>query len=74
MGRGSGKWQVVILRALRGSRPFPLRGRTQAETAALLRAARTLEAAGQCVLVKGSDPSGKAVTYAAAPGQYPAGR
>ena len=39
MSRGPGKWQLVILRALRRPGIFPLQGRTADETAALLRAA-----------------------------------
>ena len=66
MGRASGS--SAILRALRRPGLFPLRGRTAAETAALMRAARKLEAAGQCVVVKGPGPSGRAVPYAAPPG------
>ena len=67
MSRGPGKWQVVILRSLRRPGLFPLRGRTAAETTALLRAARILEAAGQCVIVRKIGPSGRAMNYAAPP-------
>jgi hypothetical protein len=68
MSRGPGKWQLVILRALRGPGLIPLRGRTAAETAALLRAARKLEAAGQCAVVRKPGPTGRTMNYAAPPG------
>jgi hypothetical protein len=67
MSRGPGKWQIVILRALRRPGLFPLRGRTAAETIALLRAARILEAAGQCVIVRKLGPTGRVMNYAAPP-------
>jgi hypothetical protein len=67
MSRGPGKWQAVILRALRGPRGFLLRGRTADETAALLRAARSLEAAGRCVVVRRRGAHGRLVPYAAPP-------
>ena len=59
MSRGPGKWQLVVLRALRRPGLFPLRGRTAAETVALLRAARKLEAAGQCIVVRKRGPTGR---------------
>ena len=58
----------MILRALRGPALFPLRGATAAETAALLRAARKLEAAGQCVVVRKRGQGGRPESYAAPPG------
>ncbi|HVS36605.1 MAG TPA: hypothetical protein VMS17_13670 [Gemmataceae bacterium] len=69
MSRGPGKWQLVILRALRRSGLFPLQGLTAAETAGLLRAARKLEAAGQCVIVRKLGPAGRTIPYAAPPGR-----
>jgi hypothetical protein len=69
MSRGPGRWQLTILRGLRESSLFPLRGATAAETAALVRAARKLEEAGQCVVVRRSGEGGGAVIYAAAPGK-----
>ena len=65
MSRGPGKWQIVILRAVRRPGLFPCAGRTAAETTALLRAARVVEAAGQCVIVRKFGPSGRAMNYAA---------
>ena len=68
MSRGPGKWQRTILRALRGRGPFPLRGTTASETAALVRAARKLEASGVCVIVvRPGKEGGRLVSYAAPP-------
>jgi hypothetical protein len=68
MSRGPGKWQLAILRALRRPGLFPLRGATAGETAALVRAARKLEASGQCVVVRlRGDEGGRALHYAAPP-------
>jgi hypothetical protein len=68
MSRGPGRWQLTILRALRQPGLFLLHGATAAETAALIRAARKLEEAGQCVVVCKRREGGRAVNYAAPPG------
>ena len=68
MSRGSGKWQLMILQGLRRSNLVPIRGATAAETASLRRAARELEADGQCVIVQIREGThGRAVNYAARP-------
>ena len=67
MSRGPGRWQLTILRGLRESGLFPLCGATAAETAALVRAARKLEEAGQCLVVRRSGEGGRAAIYAASP-------
>jgi len=67
MSRGPGKWQQAILRALRGPGLIPLRAATASETAALVRAARKLEEAGQCVVVRRAGPGGRRELYAIHP-------
>jgi hypothetical protein len=68
MSRGPGRWQQAILRALRRPGLFPLHGATASETAALLRAARKLEAAGQCVIVRKRGEGRRPAFYAGPPG------
>ena len=69
MSRGPGKWQLAILRGLRRPGLFPLRGETAGATVALMRAARELEASGQCVVVRlRGREGGRALHFAAPPG------
>jgi hypothetical protein len=53
MSRGYGVWQRAILDALaKSDRLVPLGGRDRSESGAILRAAKTLERAGLCVIVR----------------------
>jgi hypothetical protein len=52
MSRGHGKLQRLILSAVRQRSYVTLSGATRAETSALVRAARKLEKAGLCVVVR----------------------
>ena len=52
MSRGFGKWQRLILSAMSDGRGVDLHGATRAQTSALVRAARKLEAAGLCLLLR----------------------
>jgi hypothetical protein len=53
MSRGMGRWQRAILEAIgRTDKLVPLGGKSRAEQAALLHAAKSLEKMGQCILVR----------------------
>jgi hypothetical protein len=52
VSKGPGIQQRRILAALAGRQMVPLSGDTRAETTALLRAAKGLERAGRCVIVR----------------------
>jgi hypothetical protein len=53
MSRGMGIWQRAIREAIdRTDKLVPLGGKSRAEQASLLRAAKSLEKTGQCVLVR----------------------
>jgi hypothetical protein len=68
MSRGPGRCQRAILEALGRTPLVGLRGRSRAERVALARAARALERAGLCVVVRLWDHDGRNVRpYAARP-------
>jgi hypothetical protein len=52
MSRGLGRWQRAIQEALEQAQWVTLRGGSRSETVAIVRAARALERAGKCVLVR----------------------
>src|SRR5262245_51333512 len=71
MSRGPGKWQRRILETLEKNpkAKLHLRGASYAETVAITRAARALERAGRCVVVRLWDDDHRTVRpWAFAPG------
>jgi hypothetical protein len=60
MSRGPGVWQRRILNALAEGKMVGLRGATRSQTASILRAAKQLERAGKCVIVRLWDDDGPA--------------
>ena len=76
MSRGLGRWQQAILAALEKSPMVELGGCTHSEVSALLRAAKCLERAGKCEIIRlWNEAHTRVVSLAARPGQrLPDGR